>query len=144
MTFMRWAGFRLPVCAQRRDCRNGANCIHIFRPGTESYQREELGISQQTSVNLQFELSVSCRSSLMWVRRQKRGQIPSLKTPRASCRTDTQHEPRTLSRRGSPLSGTSSSCPAAGRSSRTGQRIRWRPWPAGPELSGSSPPAAPC
>lgn len=42
-----------------------------------------------------------------------------------------------------PWSETSSSYRAAGRSSRRGLRSRWRLWPAGPELWGSSPPAAP-
>lgn len=43
----------------------------------------------------------------------------------------------------SPWSGTSSSCLAVGRSSRRGQRSRWHPSLAGPELSGSSPLTAP-
>lgn len=43
----------------------------------------------------------------------------------------------------SPWSGISSSCLAVGRSSRMGQRSRWHPSLAGPELSGSSPPTAP-
>lgn len=43
-----------------------------------------------------------------------------------------------------PWSGISSSCLAVGRSSHTGQKSRWHPSLAGPKLSGSSPPAAPC
>lgn len=36
--------------------------------------------------------------------------------------------------RRSPWSGISSSCPAVGKSSRTGRRSRWHPLPADPEL----------